>query len=154
MKKLNLLLILTLTITLFSCGSDDDGTPQIVQITEANLIGDWELTSNSENGTIFELETCVYTMKLSKKENGDNLAVFIEGYLESGSCNPSTSVDYVWSVSNNTLNTGIEGNDNNDDSQEILELTATTLVLKSEETYTENGETQVDVYVETFTKMQ
>jgi hypothetical protein len=53
MKKFKLLLILTLAVTLFSCGSDDDNT---VTSPNADLLGSWNGTSigGIVNGTFEE----------------------------------------------------------------------------------------------------
>ncbi len=149
MKKLNLFLTLLLTITLFSCGSDDDGTLENIEITEANLIGTWDLTSGTENGESYEPFSCVYRMTLATDANGENVATFVEGYIENGDCQESTSVDYWWAVSGNNLNTGIEDIDTYDESEEIIELSSTTLRLR----YTEEEEGITYTYVDTYTKL-
>ncbi|WP_299258370.1 lipocalin family protein [uncultured Aquimarina sp.] len=149
MKKLNLFLTLLLTITLFSCGSDDDGTTETFEITEANLIGAWKLISVTENGTAIQLDECdlLYSVQLSV-EQGENRAVYTEAGLEGNSCTIFTSTDYTWSLtSDNILNTEtLEGSDQ--DSEKIIELTAITLKLE----YIDTEGSDTFITVDTYTK--
>ncbi|SHI85670.1 lipocalin family protein [Aquimarina spongiae] len=150
MKKLHLSLCLLMIVSLFSCGSDDNDTPETIEISEANLIGTWKLTGFSENGVPVELDACdlLYTMQLSKTQNGENIAVYVEGYLDQGECKTSTSVDYVWELVSGNLNTETADMGTDQDTEKIIELTATSLKLE----YTDIEDTETIVYVDTYTR--
>ncbi len=150
MKKLSLFVLL-IAAMFTSCGSDDD-SPVGAEITEANLIGNWKLTSETENGTEITLDACdlLYTIQLFVNDQGENRAKFIEGVeTTGGACEPSTSVDYVWSLtSGNMLNTETVEGSVDQDSEKIIELTTSTLKLE----YTENEGNEEFIIVETYTK--
>jgi len=142
MKKLNLLLTLVLAITLFSCGSDDDGTPQPVEITEANLIGTWQWTSETENGVIVALSECDLMDTIEYKM--DNIATHISHDQGSDGC-ISFSFDSAWSLDGNLISY-----DAGDADETILELTNTTLSV----TYIDEDDAGTTyIYVDTYTKI-
>ncbi|MBQ4818827.1 lipocalin family protein [Aquimarina sp. MMG016] len=158
MKKFDLLLILMciFTFSFISCGEDDDQIePPVIEteleITEANLIGSWKLTSETENGVALVLDACEvqYTINLFVNEQGENRATFIEDISNGSDCELSTSNEYVWSLSSgNILNTELVDGGFDQDSEKIIELTTTTLKFEYKEV--EDGEEFV--YIETYTK--
>jgi len=152
MKKLNLFSLLVFIIALTSCDSDDS-TSNNLEINDANLVGNWKLTSGILNGSPIFLDSCEleYTIKLSIDEDGNKLANFVEGAMGGldEECRLVDSAQYVWYVSNNFLHTQIADNSFDKDSLRIIELTPNKLSL--EETGLEDG---VDFFaiIETFTK--
>jgi len=151
MKNRFLFLVLTTTILISACSSDDNDASSGIEITEANLLGKWKLTSTTENGNSLNLDKCelLYTIILSKNDQGENRASYIEAIQQGDSCEESTSVDYIWLItSGNILNTQtlVEGSDQG--TEKIVELTANTLVLESLET---EGSEEF-IYVDSYTK--
>ncbi len=126
--------------------------------TEPNFTGEWNLISEEKDGNIYTITSCNdrYVMALSFKSDGGNLAKYKE-YTEQGEeCIASTSWDYVWEISGDQFTTYTTTNSDDrydEDVSTILELTSTTLKLRSTETYIQNGIEQTSVYIETFTKI-
>lgn len=67
--------IVSVILFCFSCKKDDDNAPETLPITEANLIGKWELKSQEEDGVFFEVEKCddKYIMILSTNQDNSYL---------------------------------------------------------------------------------
>ncbi|MEW7280924.1 lipocalin family protein [Aquimarina sp. 2201CG1-2-11] len=153
--------ITSVILLFFSCKKDDDNTPETLPITEDNLIGKWELKSQEEDGVFFEIEKCddKYIMTLSTNQNNTYLAKFTEYIEEEGQCDPTTSIDYNWELENETFTTYITNEILGDikleaDSFTIIELTASSLKIKSEETFTNlEGNQQTEVSIDTYTKI-
>ncbi|WP_033956921.1 lipocalin family protein [Psychroserpens jangbogonensis] len=141
-KITRIFLVLTLGL-IFSCDSDDDNTD--TSLTNAELIiGSWTWTAQSENaldsGPLSEcelLETFIY----------DGMQVEQIDYSGSPCTQAFTSTEN-YSIDGNIL-TFSDINDATDFySEEIIELNATTLKLRYEETF--NSETSI--YIDTYTK--
>lgn len=156
MKKLSLFILLVATIFI-SCSKDDDAS-DAVEITEANLIGKWQLTKIEEDGKEIRLDNCDKKdiSQFSIRENGNKLAIFVENGESNGVCEPYISTDYSWELSGNKLSTFILTNNDRDyeDVYTIIELSKTTLKLESKETYKDDqGNEKTSVYTETFTNI-
>ena len=154
MKKLSLFILLIATIFI-SCSKDDDAS-DTVEITEANLIGKWQLTRIEEDGKEIRLDDCDKKdiSQFSIRENGNKLAIFVENGESNGVCKPYTSTDYTWELSGNKFSTFILENTNRnyEDFYTIIELSKTILKLESKETYKDDqGNEKTSVYIETFT---
>ncbi|AXT61345.1 hypothetical protein D1816_13640 [Aquimarina sp. AD10] len=151
MKKLSLFILL-IAATFTSCSDDDESPATGIEITEANLIGNWKITAETENGNAVTLDNCdlFLTTQLFVNDQGENRATFIEGVEMEGICTPTTSDGYTWSlVSGNILKTETIDNIIAPDLEKIIELTASTLKLE----YTETEGSEEIVIIETYTKL-
>ncbi len=152
MNKLHLLILLIVTFSIISCGDDDDGSGATLEITEENLVGTWQWTSATTNGESMPLSDCekLSSATYSISENEQNIAVFTEHYTENNTCVSSESSEYNWSLNGPILteNFGIA----DIRIYEVIELTETTLKLKEEDVYMEDGETIQDVFIATFSR--
>ncbi len=150
MKKISLFaLIITAIFT--SCSSDDD-TPNTVEITEANLVGKWQITAIEENGILLKLDECekkdLSSFFISESE--EKIASFTENIEENNSCKEFISNNYSWTLTDGNILTTTFGTADTD-TYTIIELTKSTLKLKSEDKSQVNGQTVTDVYIETYT---
>ena len=138
MKILKITLILTIiTCFAFSCSSDDSNS---TKANQANIIGTWKLTSETENGTSIQLDECelLFTVVITSTQitstdyYGDN-------------CEIEDSYSITYSLKGNTITTTEDGETYN---STIITLNSTTLSIES--SYEEDGETYT--YTETYTK--
>ncbi len=152
MKKLNLFVLLIAAFSIISCGDDDGGSGAALEITEENLVGTWQWTSSTIDGEAYELDDCQKqdTSTYSITSTGENIAVFTEHYLEDGDCISSESNEYTWSLTDTVLSEIFGLADSR--LYTITELTDTTLKLRSDDFYMENGETKTEVYIDTYTR--
>jgi hypothetical protein len=143
-KTPRIFLVLTLVI-FFSCNSDDDNNTN-VSLTNAELIiGSWTWAAQSENGVdsgaLTEcqlLETFIY----------DGAQVEQIDYSGNPCVQTFTSTENYSIIGGNLTFSDI--NDPTDFySEEIIELNATTLKLRYEETFNN----QTSIYIDTYTKV-
>lgn len=133
MKSFVFILLVSITsLSIVSCSKDDDDT----NTNNAQLIGTWLLTGESENGESLELGECDFiititnTQIISEDFSGDNCMesdTFTTGYSRNGNIITITGED-----------SGVE----------IVTLNATTLVIK----YTEEDDGETFEYLETYTR--
>ncbi len=154
MKKLNLFILLIAVFPIISCDNDDDNSRILLKITEENLVGTWQLIYATIDGEAYELDDCERqnTNTYSITNTGENIAVFTTHYLEDGDCTSSESNEYTWSLKNTVLSEIFGLADSR--LYTITELTGTTLKLKSDDFYVENGETKTLAYKNTYIRRQ
>lgn len=130
MKKI-ILSLFVLAASFSSCSKDDDGGADNnsgSEISEANLIGKWQLTGITRDGKAVELDEC--DLKSSYEFKSDKTSIFVEtGFINEGAdeeiCK-EWAYPAKWSLSSSTLT--IIYDDENDVS-EIIELSNTTLIF-------------------------
>lgn len=100
-KKLIVFVLITLHIT-FSCNTDDDvaGT-----INETFIIGQWQLSSSTKNGTTIDLDTCdlmeTYVFTNTNKVSNTLYALSTNNVCEEDA---KTTYDYTITGVNLTIN--------------------------------------------------
>lgn len=96
MKKVSLLTLLLLSITLFSCSSDDDGGNSVDPI-----VGWWKLESVKNNGTTIQVNRCRAKNTIHFMENATFISLFyVSNAVED--CIPIGAINGAWNSSGNT----------------------------------------------------
>jgi len=100
MKKIILLLAVSISIGMTSCNSDDDGAASVDMIpvpSEDKLIGSWKLTKEFENDVELTLEECklenIFTVTDDLKYRR---TVNVPDSTENGSCELVSTVTGTW----------------------------------------------------------
>jgi len=138
MKKLIItLLLITLTITLFNCKSDDAAEVQ-ESITTKNMRlinGNWDLTLWVRDGISQNIADCFTNIEYHYNSN-DKTYIFKEYYVSNGNCQFGGDYNNTFNINNNTL---LIHEENLDISYNIETLNETTLVIsRNNETTTFN----------------
>lgn len=135
MKKLNLFFTLLLTITLFSCGSDDSTSPRSEETS--GLLGIWELSAKKQNGVNSMLDICEQTSNFEfKSDQSYAEETFV---LISDQCVSDGAFAGTWSVSGDILTLTFTENEQVTINTPKYSITGDQLTLtfpEVEETYT------------------
>ena len=150
MKALKFLVALTVLLS-FSCSSDDDsGAPSNNEL----ILGKWQWTASTSDGTPVELDECELQDTLEFKADGEVTSVSHNGVIsiEDGTleCVASATVDAEYTIDGNVITVEI-GTSSNEGT--IVTLNATTLTVSY--TYEDNdgGEVTTVVDTDTYTKI-
>ncbi|HLT32894.1 MAG TPA: lipocalin family protein [Aquaticitalea sp.] len=145
-KKLTrIFLVLTLGL-IYSCSSDDDSTPDSTLTNAELIIGSWTWTEQSENGVVVDdltecqlMETFIYD------------GTQVEQIDYSGTpCTQTFTSTENYAIDGNMITFSAVDDPTDSYTDEILELNATTLRMKYEETY--DGETFI--LIDTYTRVE
>ncbi len=117
--------------------------------SDTDVIGKWGLESLNVNGESVTLTQCEKNDTVSFYTTKDeiNIANYIENTTQNNTCIPSTSNDYIWSISEGNVLIADFNNGSDTNISLIKELTDTSMTLETTETYTENGETKTDIVI-------
>ena len=139
-KKMTQILLLLTVGLIFSCESDDDNDNRAELI-----IGSWTWTEQSENGVVIALTEC----ELLETFIYDGTQVEQIDY--SGSpCTEAFRSTENYSINGNQITFSDIDDPTDSYTDEIIELNATTLKLRYEETF--NSETFI--YIDTYTRVE
>ncbi|WP_074407607.1 lipocalin family protein [Aquimarina megaterium] len=100
-KKLIVFVLITLNIT-FSCNTDDD---VVGTINETFIIGQWQLSSSTKNGTTIDLDTCDL-METYVFSNSNKVSITLYTFNTNNVCeeDAKTAYDYTIIGANLTIN--------------------------------------------------
>ncbi len=139
MKK-TLLYLFAITLVFASCKKDDDAMD--TDDNEANIVGTWKITSETENGVPLTLDECEVLGTINFRSNG----TATDTYYYGENCAMTDVENYNYSINDDQLT--ISYGDNESYTVTITTLNNTT--LKIEDSYEEEGVTYT--YSSTYTK--
>jgi hypothetical protein len=126
MKKNKIFLLLLILCLIFSCSSDKDNSNSY---NSSDIIGIWKIIDFQENGAT--LDDC--EMMEQREFKTDN--TIKQFYFYGNNCQNSGTNDWIFTVSDNKLftkepNGGYNGNNDYIINYNIIELTATKLIIE------------------------
>ncbi|WP_109098474.1 lipocalin family protein [Aquimarina sp. AU58] len=132
-KKLIVFVLITLNIT-FSCNTDDD---VVGTINETFIIGQWQLSSSTKNGTTIDLDTCDL-MKTYVFSNSNKVSITLYKFNTNNVCEEDAKTTYDYTI------TGANLTISNSSAFVISTPKNTTLILTSK--------SSSDIFVNTYTR--
>jgi hypothetical protein len=137
MKKI-ILCLLACTLIFTSCNDDDNDD---TSTNQANILGNWQLSSETSNGEATTLTDCELQDFLLFESNGN----LTNTYKYGDNCEITETTILTYSISGNNMTLNFEDESN---TAEITTLNATSLTLK----FVEEESEGTDIGTLTFTK--
>ncbi|WP_035096560.1 lipocalin-like domain-containing protein [Aquimarina megaterium] len=97
-KKLIVFVLITLNIT-FSCNTDDD---VVGTINETFIIGQWQLSSSTKNGTAIDLDTCDL-METYVFSNSNKVSITLYTFNTNNVCEEGAKTTYDYTITGTNL---------------------------------------------------